>query len=601
MRKNGISLIVLIVTIIVVIILAAVVILTLSKNNPIESAKEATFKEDIRAYQDELNMYIAKEYQQSAGMRDWKITATEYQKDSTKENYNNSVYKYLNSFKKKYENKLAIKDDMIAYVGFDEKEKNWLLNSGIYMSKKFTVQYINEYGEKLFPDEEIAELDTEYVFYPKEKEGYISLQPEISGTATENTTVTFEYCKICDDLAFIGLDFNGNETTDESLIQKYTVSGIGDCQNTWVAIPRTHNGKDVIKIKQGAFANKSAIKRMVICNNIEDVGSSAFYRCGMDRLFVDVKNKLTGTYIFEECNNLKNVILGNGISYLPGEMFLRCSKLETVQFYTEQNLSYGNQRFFEGCTSLREFWVNKDNQKYKSIDGVLYNKDGKELVMYPLGKSGDEYIINSNLEKIKYMSFFRNINLKSIKIPNNIKSMESSIFEESSIVNAYIDCDCDLTGSFTFCRCSKLKTVKFGKEISTLKEGIFSGCTNLESIEFNTEKDIKMVQARVFEKCKNLKNITVNEDNQKYKTVDGVLYSKDGSKLVIYPVGKADEEYTLSNDVHEIYSFVFAYSKVKTINYQGTTSEWNSVTKQTNWNYQNVVKTIHCTDGDISI
>ena len=40
-NKKGISLIVLIVTIIVVIILAAIVILILSKNNPIESAKEA--------------------------------------------------------------------------------------------------------------------------------------------------------------------------------------------------------------------------------------------------------------------------------------------------------------------------------------------------------------------------------------------------------------------------------------------------------------------------------------------------------------------------------------------------------------------------------
>ena len=67
MTRRGISLIVLIITIIVVVILAVTVILTLSKNNPIESAKEATFKEDIRAYQDELNMYIAKEYQQSAG------------------------------------------------------------------------------------------------------------------------------------------------------------------------------------------------------------------------------------------------------------------------------------------------------------------------------------------------------------------------------------------------------------------------------------------------------------------------------------------------------------------------------------------------------
>ena len=43
-ENRGISLIVLIVTIIVVIILAAVVILTLSKKNPIESAKEARFK-----------------------------------------------------------------------------------------------------------------------------------------------------------------------------------------------------------------------------------------------------------------------------------------------------------------------------------------------------------------------------------------------------------------------------------------------------------------------------------------------------------------------------------------------------------------------------
>ena len=59
--KKGISLIVLIITIIVVIILAAVVILTLSKNNPIESAKEAAFKEDTRAYQDELNMYMKME------------------------------------------------------------------------------------------------------------------------------------------------------------------------------------------------------------------------------------------------------------------------------------------------------------------------------------------------------------------------------------------------------------------------------------------------------------------------------------------------------------------------------------------------------------
>ena len=61
-HKRGISLIVLIVTIIVIIILAAAVILTITKNNPVSSAKEATFKEDMSNIQDELSIYLSKKY-----------------------------------------------------------------------------------------------------------------------------------------------------------------------------------------------------------------------------------------------------------------------------------------------------------------------------------------------------------------------------------------------------------------------------------------------------------------------------------------------------------------------------------------------------------
>lgn len=96
----------LIVTIIVIIILAATVVLTITKNNLIESAKEAVFKEDVRTFQDELNMYISKEYTNLQGKRDSKITAKEYSKGGEK----NSVYTYLPDFKKKYEGKLAIKE-----------------------------------------------------------------------------------------------------------------------------------------------------------------------------------------------------------------------------------------------------------------------------------------------------------------------------------------------------------------------------------------------------------------------------------------------------------------------------------------------------------
>ena len=122
-KQNGISLIVLIVTIIVIIILAAVVILTLSKNNPIDSSKEATFKEDVRTFQDELAMYIAKDYTSKAGARDEKITATNYNPAGDPA----SVYTYIPSFSKKYEGKFVIKNDELKY---DEEtvvgnEKEW--------------------------------------------------------------------------------------------------------------------------------------------------------------------------------------------------------------------------------------------------------------------------------------------------------------------------------------------------------------------------------------------------------------------------------------------------------------------------------------------
>ena len=60
MRKNkGISLTVLIVTIVVIIILAAVVILTIRKNSPIESAKEAKVRQTMDTFNSDLGIQVA--------------------------------------------------------------------------------------------------------------------------------------------------------------------------------------------------------------------------------------------------------------------------------------------------------------------------------------------------------------------------------------------------------------------------------------------------------------------------------------------------------------------------------------------------------------
>ena len=141
-RKRGISFIVLIITIIVVIILAAVVILTLSKNNPIESAKGARFKEDVRTFQDELALAVSKEYTSAGGHRDTKITTSDF----------NEIQGYIPSFSEKYKGKFVIQDDELVYtkqLNDIEKEyaKSLNINKKSLLPKGYQqVEYIESTG-----------------------------------------------------------------------------------------------------------------------------------------------------------------------------------------------------------------------------------------------------------------------------------------------------------------------------------------------------------------------------------------------------------------------------------------------------------------------
>ena len=57
----------------------------------------------------------------------------------------------------------------------------------------------------------------------------------------------------------------------------------------------------------------------------------------------------------------------------------------------------------------------------------------------------------------------------------------------------------------------------------------------------------------------------VSEDNQSYKMEDGVLYSKDGSCLILYLKGNDKTEFTVPSTVKTICEYAFSESKLTTI------------------------------------
>ena len=125
--------------------------------------------------------------------------------------------------------------------------------------------------------------------------------------------------------------------------------------------------------------------------------------------------------------------------------------------------------------------VDGNNTAYKSIDGVLYSKDGKTLIQYPAGKTATVFTI-----------------------PNSVTSI----------------------GEYAFEYCDKLTSVTFGNSVTSVGKYAFY--------------------------CDNLICITVDSNNIAYKSIDGVLYSKDGKTLICYPAGKKATTFTIPNSVTSI-------------------------------------------------
>ena len=86
----------------------------------------------------------------------------------------------------------------------------------------------------------------------------------------------------------------------------------------------------------------------------------------------------------------------------------------------------------------------------------------------------------------------------------------------------------------------------FTFRVMEIEQNAFYGCSGVKSI------DIPFSVLRIsdsFDGCSGLQKFTVNENNQSYKDVDGILFSKDSRMLIKYPAKKEKNEYVISEDV----------------------------------------------------
>lgn len=230
---------------------------------------------------------------------------------------------------------------------------------------------------------------------------------------------------------------------------------------------------------------REQIMTVILEDGVEEIGHSAFYGF----------------------SNLKNVKIPDSITSIPLGTFGNCSSLEKIHF-GKNITSIDTLTAFNGCSSLKEIIIDEENEKYCSIDGVVYSKDKETLYKYPPGKIGNSYNILNSVNIID-SGAFRESNLKEITIPNGIT---------------------DVGGKWStrvFHNCKLLETINIPESVIVMDRGNFDGCSSLQ-------------------------NINVDEQNQTFSSVDGVLFNKDKTILYVYPQSRKGS-YSIPEGVERCY------------------------------------------------
>ena len=211
--------------------------------------------------------------------------------------------------------------------------------------------------------------------------------------------------------------------------------------------------KPHISIGKDAFDHCQNIESVIIPNSVNTIGNSAF----------------------GSCVNLTSVTIPNSVTTVEPGAFYSCLNLATV--YIPASVTKIDA--FEMCTSLTEINVDNDNTEYTSEDGVLFSKDKKTLVSYPVGKTGESYSIPSTVTKIEESAFAYG-RLKTINIPESVTSIgEDAFMYSNTLQSVTIPNSVATLGEDAFMYCSALTSVILSESITNIYRYTFRGCSQL--------------------------------------------------------------------------------------------------------------------------
>ena len=355
----------------------------------------------------------------------------------------------------------------------------------------------------------------------------------------------------------------------------------------------------VTNIGNHAFEMCQYLENLNIPDGIVTIGDYAFsYCCGLKSIAIPNSVEYLGESVFNACYNLTDITIGTGVTYIGAHGFSNTvlyrdiknwengvlyindylisadksissvysvkegtkviadyafswdSKLTNITI-PESVVSIGDGAF-RNVHYLERITVDSENTTYSSNEyGMLFDKEKTVLIQVPAANTITDYTIPDSVTNINDYAFYSCKNITNIAIPNSVTEIKDSTFGKCTLLeNVVIPNSVTTIGEGAFYSCS-LSSVTIPDSVTTINSCAFQSCSNLTNVSIG--KNVIDISDYAFSNCTKLKSFVVDSENKSYSSDEtGVLFSKDRTVLVKYPIGISSANYIIPDGVIKI-------------------------------------------------
>ena len=358
----------------------------------------------------------------------------------------------------------------------------------------------------------------------------------------------------------------------------------------------------VTSIGEDAFAGSDSLTSITIPSSVTSIESCAFYGCdNLTEVTIENKN------IYKEADGTSYYDAGCLIANAQTIRILKTIDDGSNTFLNGYDKSEGSGEYADYNFYTPPVEVTQDGIKYRLHNSTLT----ADVAGYESTLSGDVVIPSSISYDSKTYSVtfidedaFDSCDIISITIPDSVTSIGDGAFHScDKLVSvlftgapkiteipriAFTSCPAlesinipssvTRIGSQAFKYCSSLTTITIPSSVTEIEFSAFEGCSSLTSItipsrvikiEVQTFRNcsslttitipssVKSISSAAFGGCNSLTEINVDENNENYSDIDGVLFNKEQTEILQYPAGKTATTYDIPAGVTIIGSYAF--------------------------------------------